>query len=51
MIKEADLLAAGYDYDAAIEKIKSFGENYTEKPELMQAISGYETGKSLPRTS
>lgn len=46
MIKEADLLAAGYDYDAAIEKIKSFGENYTEKPELMQAISGYETAKA-----
>ncbi len=46
IIKEADLLAAGYDYDGAIEKIKSFGEDYLEKEELMNAIAGYEGTKA-----
>ena len=46
IIREADFLAAGYDYDAAIEKIKSYGPDYTEKPELTEAISGYEATKA-----
>ena len=46
VVKQADFLAAGYDYDAAIEKIKSYGPDYTEKPELTAAISGYEATKA-----
>ncbi|HIV03258.1 MAG TPA: polysaccharide deacetylase [Candidatus Aphodoplasma excrementigallinarum] len=46
IIRQADFLAAGYDYDAAIEKIKSYGPGYTEKPELTEAISGYEATKA-----
>lgn len=43
---EADILAAGYDYDAAIAKIKSYGENYADEPELTEAIAGYESAKA-----
>ena len=46
VVKQADFLAAGYDYDAAIEKIKSYDPDYAEKPELTAAISGYEATKA-----
>lgn len=46
IIRQADFLAAGYDYDAAIEKIKSYGPDYAEKPELTEAISRYEATKA-----
>lgn len=46
IIQEADFLAAGYDYDKAIEKIKSYGEDYASKPELTAAIAKYESTKA-----
>lgn len=42
---EADLLALGYDYDGAMEKIKSFSGNYLEHEELAKAYSDYEATK------
>lgn len=44
--EEADLLALGYDYDRAIEKIKSFSGNYLEQQELTEAIASYEATKA-----
>lgn len=46
LIEQADIQAAMYDYDAAIEIIKSFGEDYSEKEELTAAIQGYEDTKA-----
>lgn len=45
LLKEADRLAAGYDYDAAIALVKSY-EGYGEDQELNNAILNYETTKS-----
>ncbi len=45
LIEKADLLAMGYDYDAAIKEIQSFGDNYTAYTELTSAIAGYEAKK------
>lgn len=45
-INAADLLAKGYDYDAAIAKIISFGEDYTSYQPLNNAVSGYEATKA-----
>lgn len=42
---EADLFAMQYDYDAAMEKIKSFSGNYLEQEELAKAYSDYEATK------
>ena len=42
VIAEADRLAAGYDYDAAIEKIKSFNPDYTSDAQLASAVNRYE---------
>lgn len=46
IIAEADFLAAGYDYDAAIEKIKTFGDTYLEHEEFTSAIARYEETKA-----
>ncbi len=45
VLQEADLLAAGYDYDGAIEKVKGF-TGYEGVSELTAAINGYETKKA-----
>lgn len=42
---EADLLAAGYDYDAAVEKVKSY-VGYEKSQQLTEAIAGYEAAKA-----
>lgn len=44
LLNEATRLAAGYDYDAAIELLKS-DLTLQEDPEIQQAISGYEAFK------
>lgn len=46
LIAGADLAAAGYDYDAAIGIIKSYGEKYEKKKELKAAVLKYEDGKA-----
>lgn len=46
LIEHADAKADMYDYDAAIETIKSFGEDYAEKEELVTALNGYEETKA-----
>ena len=45
IIAEADLLAAGYDYDAAIAKIQSI-EGYEQDGELLGKIVDYEAIKA-----
>ncbi|SFN99864.1 hypothetical protein SAMN04489757_10665 [Anaerocolumna aminovalerica] len=45
LVEEADLLAMGYDYDKAIETIKSYGEGYTNHTVLTDAIAKYEADK------
>lgn len=45
LIAQADRLALGYDYDGAIDLIKSFGDNYTDYDSLTEAIAGYEKTK------
>lgn len=42
LIKEADLAAAGYDYQGAIDMLTSF-EYYEEFPEMAAKIGGYRT--------
>ncbi|MCD8082643.1 MAG: polysaccharide deacetylase [Clostridiales bacterium] len=44
VIASARLLAAGYDYDAAIELLRS-AEEYAEDPLLMEELASYETAK------
>lgn len=44
-IDEADLLAAGYDYDGAIELLKGI-EGYAEDTELQDKVAGYEATKA-----
>ena len=46
LISSADLAAASYDYDKAIEIIRSYGEKYEKKKELKAAILKYENGKA-----
>ena len=45
LIAQADRLAAGYDYDAAITLIQSY-EGYETVPEMTDAIAGYEATKA-----
>ena len=45
LITKADKLALGYDYDGAIDLIKSFGANYKDYDKLTNAIAGYDTTK------
>lgn len=44
LLQEAELLAAGYDYDGAMEKIKSY-QGYEENQELKDAVSKYQSEK------
>ena len=46
LIARADVAAASYDYDKAVDIIKSFGKNYEKKKDLKQAIIKYQSGKS-----
>ena len=43
----ADRQAAMYDYDAAIATLKTFGNNWAQRPELSEAKLRYEELKSL----
>ena len=45
VITQADLLAAGYDYDSAIETVKSF-DGYERDSELTAKITDYENRKA-----
>lgn len=45
VVEQADLLAAGYDYDSAIETVKSF-EGYERDSELTEKIADYENRKA-----
>lgn len=45
-LAKAEILAKQYDYDAAIEHLKSYPENYEEIPEFCAAITNYETAKA-----
>ncbi len=46
LLKESDMLAKGYDYDKAIEKVESFGEDYTSYEKLTKAVEGYRAEKA-----
>ena len=46
LVSSADVAAAGYDYDGAIEIIKSYGEKYDKKKELEAAVLKYENEKT-----
>lgn len=46
VISEADFLAAGYDYDAAIAKITSFNPEYAKDERLKEAFDRYSAKKS-----
>lgn len=45
LLEEANLLAMGYDYDAAIELIKGYEEDYTQYQEFVTAVAEYEATK------
>lgn len=45
LVEKANLLAMGYDYDKAIETIKSYGEDYTSHAALTSAIAEFEATK------
>ncbi len=45
-LKTAEMLAAQYDYDGAIEYLKGYGENYSNITEFVSSIADYETKKS-----
>ena len=45
VLSEAELLAAGYDYDAAIETLKSF-QGYEDDSEMTARVADYETKKA-----
>lgn len=45
IVAEAERLAAGYDYDKAIEKLESVGD-LTQHPEIASKRAEYETAKS-----
>jgi hypothetical protein len=44
-LESASIQAAGYDYDTAIETIKSVGSDYASYPELDSAVKDYEKAK------
>ncbi len=46
VISQADYIAAGYDYDAAIEKITQFDPNYAENEVLKAAVDKYNAEKA-----
>ena len=46
LIKAADAYAASYDYDKAMETIRSYGEKYEKKKELKAAYLKYEDKKA-----
>lgn len=46
IVSDADFIAAGYDYDAAIAKITSFDENYAENEVLKAAVDRYTAKKA-----
>ncbi len=46
LVEQADLLAAGYDYDAAIACLLSFGDGWQEQELLTQAKARYEAEKA-----
>lgn len=45
LVSEAELLAAGYDYDSAIETLKSF-QGYEKDSEIMALVTDYEEQKA-----
>ena len=45
IVEEAEVLAAGYDYDKAIEKLESIGD-LTQHPDIAAKRSEYETAKN-----
>ena len=49
LIARADVAAASYDYDKAVDIIKSFGKNYEKKKDLKQAIIKYQIGRASCR--
>lgn len=46
LVAGGDALAASYDFDRAIELIKSYGDDYAQKTELTGAIEQYENAKA-----
>lgn len=46
VVETANLQAQGYDYDAAIKTIKSYGDDYKEYDELKAAIKDYKKKKN-----
>lgn len=46
LIKQADQLAFGYDYDGAINLLKEYENKYQNHRELKEALEGYETAKA-----
>lgn len=46
LISSANAVAATYDYDKAIEIIKSYGEKYEKKKDLKAAVFQYQSAKS-----
>lgn len=46
LVEQADVLAAGYDYDAAIDLLLSFGEDWQEQEALTEAKTRYEAEKA-----
>ncbi|MGM9550986.1 MAG: hypothetical protein ACI3XA_01890, partial [Clostridia bacterium] len=47
LIAQADFIAAGYDYDGAIEKIQSYNPDYAENQDLLNAVARYENAKQF----
>lgn len=45
LIQEADVLAAGYDYDAALAKLEEFGSGWQQQPDLAEAQLRYNSAK------
>lgn len=45
LVKEADTLAASYDYDNAIAKLEEFGSDWQQQPTLTEAKARYEAAK------
>lgn len=45
LVQEADVLAAGYDYDAAVAKLEEFGSDWQQQPTLAEAQLRYNTAK------
>lgn len=45
LLKQADILAAGYDYDAAVAKLEEFGSDWQQQPTLAEAQLRYNTAK------